>query len=275
MVNLWEHIEKDIERTRKEMNFFSLSANQKFDDSLVWLSKSKAKNKERMESGYMQNHRDVLTRLLFVFGRTNIAVGYAQGMNEIAAILYYCFYTQGDPLDREHAEADTFWCFFNLVVSVVLKIIKFREHFIFSMTLANHPLKNTLETFEKNFNAVLPQVKHKLDELQIKPEFYAYRWFLLFYTQEYDIAQLLRLWDSLLCFFNADSRSTLINFMYYFALAILSLLRKQIIGGDLNSVMQLLQKHKTDINQVIAECERIFKALNKKSILEMIKYSDS
>lgn len=119
MVNMWEHIEKDIERTRKEMNFFSLSTNQKFDDSLVWLSKSRAKNKERQQSGNVQNHRDVLSRLLFVFGRTNVAVGYAQGMNEIAAILYYCFYTQSSPEDREHVEADTFWCFFNLVVAVV------------------------------------------------------------------------------------------------------------------------------------------------------------
>lgn len=122
MVNIWENIEKDIERTRKEMNFFSLTFNQKVDDSLLWLSKSKAKNRERQENGQIENHRDVLTRLLFVFARTNAAVGYAQGMNEIAAILYYCFYTQSDATDRQHAEADTFWCFFNLVVSVVRRL---------------------------------------------------------------------------------------------------------------------------------------------------------
>ena len=143
------------------------------------------------------------------------------------------------------------------------------------MTLADHPLKQTLDTFEKNLQTVLPQVKGKLDELQIKPEFYAYRWFLLFYTQEYDIVQLLRLWDSLLCFFVADSRSTLINFMYYFAIAILSLLKKDIMAGDLNTCMQLLQRHKTDINTVIQESERIFRILNKKSILEIIKNTDS
>lgn len=136
-------------------------------------------------------------------------------------------------------------------------------------------MKHTLDTFEKNLKAVLPKVKEKLDDLQIKPEFYAYRWFLLFYTQEYDMFQLLRLWDSLLCFFNSDTRSTLINFMYYFALAILSLLSKDLLAGDLNTCMQLLQKHKTDINLVIQECERIYTVLNKKSILEMVKYSDS
>jgi hypothetical protein len=121
MINQWETIEKDIERTRKEMNFFSMSAGEKFDDSLIYLSKSKHKIAERKAAKDIQNHRDVITRILFVFARTNIAVGYAQGMNEIAAILYYCFYTMGLPEDRPHVEADTFWCFFQLVVAVGLK----------------------------------------------------------------------------------------------------------------------------------------------------------
>lgn len=122
MVNMWEHIEKDIERTRKEMNFFSLATQSKMDSSLVWLSRSKAKMREKAETGDLENHRDVLARLLFVFARTNVAVGYAQGMNEIAAVLYYCFYTMSDPEDRRHAEADTFWCFFNLIVTVVCSL---------------------------------------------------------------------------------------------------------------------------------------------------------
>jgi TBC1 domain family member 13 len=119
MVNMWEHIEKDIERTRKEMNFFSLSTQVKMNESLVWLSRSKAKMREKKETDNLENHRDVLSRVLFVFARTNVAVGYAQGMNEIAAVLYYCFYTMSDPEDMHHAEADTFWCFFNLIVAVV------------------------------------------------------------------------------------------------------------------------------------------------------------
>lgn len=122
MVNMWEHIEKDIERTRKEMNFFSLSTQVKMNESLVWLSRSKAKMREKKETDNLENHRDVLSRVLFVFARTNVAVGYAQGMNEIAAVLYYCFYTMSDPEDMHHAEADTFWCFFNLIVAVVCSL---------------------------------------------------------------------------------------------------------------------------------------------------------
>lgn len=119
---------------------------------------------------------------------------------------------------------------------------------------------------------MLPQVHGKLDDLCIKPEFYAYRWFLLFYTQEYDIMQVMRLWDSLLCFFVADSRGTMINFMYYFAISVLFLNRAEIMAGDLNGCMQLLQKHKTDINAVIRESERIYSTINKgKAILHMVK----
>ena len=140
------------------------------------------------------------------------------------------------------------------------------------MTLQEHPLKKSLDTFEHNLKTVLPQVHEKLDDLSIKPEFYAYRWFLLFYTQEYDIMQVMRLWDSLLCFFVSDNRGTMINFMYYFALAILYLNRAELLKSDLNGCMQLLQKHKTDINALIKESERIFSIINKgKTILQMVK----
>lgn len=118
MITTWDHIEKDVERTRKEMNFFSTSSGIKFSDGLISLTKNKAKINERLKNGHIQNHRDVLIRVLFVFARTNIAVGYAQGMNEIAAILYYCFYEMGFPEDREHVEADTFWCFLRLILAV-------------------------------------------------------------------------------------------------------------------------------------------------------------
>lgn len=67
-----------------------------------------AKKKEREERKNMENHRDVLTRILFVYARVNKPVGYLQGMNELISVIYYCFYQFGFENDQTHAEADTF-----------------------------------------------------------------------------------------------------------------------------------------------------------------------
>lgn len=49
-----------------------------------------------------------MSRILFLYARLNPGVMYVQGMNEILAILYYCFYQdKNDP----YFESDLFFCF--------------------------------------------------------------------------------------------------------------------------------------------------------------------
>eukprot|EP00916_Digyalum_oweni_P025700 GHVL01042297.1.p1 GENE.GHVL01042297.1~~GHVL01042297.1.p1 ORF type:complete len:363 (-),score=43.62 GHVL01042297.1:3455-4543(-) len=54
-------------------------------------------------------HYDVLGRILFIYAKLNPGIMYVQGMNEILAPIYFCF--ASDPVDRAHAEADSFFCF--------------------------------------------------------------------------------------------------------------------------------------------------------------------
>jgi Rab-GTPase-TBC domain len=55
-------------------------------------------------------------RLLFVFSKLNPGLEYVQGMNELVAPLYMVFRAgASDESDVEHAEADTFFCFVNLL----------------------------------------------------------------------------------------------------------------------------------------------------------------
>ena len=41
---------------------------------------------------YIHTHADILTRILFVYAKLNPGIKYTQGMNELLAIIYYCFY---------------------------------------------------------------------------------------------------------------------------------------------------------------------------------------
>ena len=70
------------------------------------------------EEGNFMTHRDILFRILFIYGMTNKGIGYVQGMNELVAVIYHCFYEFGDEDDIRHAEADTFWCFFIFISPV-------------------------------------------------------------------------------------------------------------------------------------------------------------
>lgn len=61
-----------------------------------------------------------MKRALFVFAKLNPGLRYVQGMNELLAPLYYQFRT--DRESAEHAEADAFYCFMDLIA-------EFRDHF--------------------------------------------------------------------------------------------------------------------------------------------------
>ena len=77
-----------------------------------------------------EDHRDALLRILFLFAKLNPGITYVQGMNELLAPIYYVF-ARPDDRDKEktkewlpHAEADTFFCFSELMGELHDRFIK-------------------------------------------------------------------------------------------------------------------------------------------------------
>lgn len=68
-------------------------------------------------TNYIETHADVLAKILFIYAKLNPGVKYVQGMNEILATLYYCFYDPKQPQELVN-EADLFFCF-NIIISEV------------------------------------------------------------------------------------------------------------------------------------------------------------
>lgn len=94
--NIWVEIEKDIRRTRTDMGFF-FDARDPSKRHLKDQLKRQAEFKKADLCGndrifYIETHADVLARILFIYAKLNPGVDYVQGMNEILATLYYCFY---------------------------------------------------------------------------------------------------------------------------------------------------------------------------------------
>jgi len=69
---------------------------------------------------YIESHADALARVLFIYAKLNMGIRYVQGMNEILAALYYCFWKFGNEaaISTEYLESDLFFCFSNLMSEV-------------------------------------------------------------------------------------------------------------------------------------------------------------
>ena len=66
---------------------------------------------------YIEAHSDAISRILFIYARLNTGIKYVQGMNELIAVIYYCFWKFGNEalISPEYHESDVFFCFSNLM----------------------------------------------------------------------------------------------------------------------------------------------------------------
>ncbi|CAK7290199.1 TBC1 domain family member 13 [Vulpes lagopus] len=114
-------------------------------------------------------HWEVVERILFIYAKLNPGIAYVQGMNEIVGPLYYTFATDPNSEWKEHAEADTFFCFTNLMAEI-------RDNFIKSLDDSQCGITYKMEK-------VYSTLKDRDMELYLKLEFL--------------LPDVIRIWDSL------------------------------------------------------------------------------
>uniref|UniRef100_A0A2P2JTJ1 Rab-GAP TBC domain-containing protein n=1 Tax=Rhizophora mucronata TaxID=61149 RepID=A0A2P2JTJ1_RHIMU len=93
-----EQIDRDVKRTHPDMHFFC------------------------GDSSFAKSNQEALKSILIVFAKLNPGIRYVQGMNEILAPLFYVFRNDPDEEMAACSEADTFFCFVELLSG-------FRDHF--------------------------------------------------------------------------------------------------------------------------------------------------
>ena len=123
---LWEEIEKDVKRTRVELAFFmqAIDPNRNSAEDMDRLEMQQHTKKSDLSADDVKNfieaHSDALARILFIYARLNQGIRYVQGMNEILAVIYYCFWKFGNEaiISTEYLESDVFFCFSNLMSEI-------------------------------------------------------------------------------------------------------------------------------------------------------------
>ncbi|XP_053391749.1 TBC1 domain family member 13-like [Mercenaria mercenaria] len=173
-------------------------------------------------------HWEVCERILFVYAKLNPGLGYIQGMNEILGPIYFTFASDKDNDCKEFAEADSFFCFTNLMSEI-------RDNFIKTLDDSQCGIGNLMNQLMTTLKETDSTLWYKLKEQDLKPQFYAFRWLTLLLSQEFPLPDVLRIWDSL---FADDKR---FNFLIKVGCAMLLLLKQDLLMGDFPHNMKLVQ----------------------------------
>ena len=219
-----EQIARDVERTQRDMHFFSGGA-------------------------AAEAHRAAIARALFVFAATNATVRYVQGMNELMAGLYYVAATSpaaghdcdeavdesefevpyGPPVGA--AEAAAFACF-------VPMLAELRDLFCASLDGSAGGVAGAMATLSAHLERADAELAAALVARGVNPQFFAFRWITTALTQEFPLPDAIRAWDAMLAD-PAGPRDALLRI----AAAMVLHLRQQLLAGDFATNIKLLQAY--------------------------------
>ncbi|XP_010274014.1 PREDICTED: TBC1 domain family member 13 isoform X2 [Nelumbo nucifera] len=163
-----EQIDRDVRRTHPDMHFFS------------------------GDSSFANSNQEALRNILILFAKLNPGIRYVQGMNEVLAPLFYVFKNDSDEKNAASAEADAFFCFVELLSG-------FRDHFCQQLDNSVVGIRSTITKLSQLLKEHDEELWRHLEVTsKVNPQFYAFRWITLLLTQEFNFADSLHIWDTLL-----------------------------------------------------------------------------
>ncbi|XP_040989394.1 TBC1 domain family member 13-like isoform X2 [Juglans microcarpa x Juglans regia] len=203
-----EQIDRDVKRTHPGMHFFS------------------------GDSQFAECNQEALKNILIIFAKLNPGIKYVQGMNEILAPLFYIFRNDPEEEYAASAEADTFFCFVELLSG-------FRDHFCQQLDNSVVGIRSTITKLSQLLKEHDEELWRHLEvTTKVNPQFYAFRWITLLLTQEFNFSDSLHIWDTLLSD-PEGPQETLLRI----CCAMLILIRRRLLAGDFTSNLKLLQNY--------------------------------
>ncbi|KAI9276021.1 rab-GTPase-TBC domain-containing protein [Sporodiniella umbellata] len=197
-------------------------------------------------------HWEVIERILYIYAKLNPGVGYVQGMNELLAPIYYVFaakMAEDDLESQAYAEADAFFVFTTLMSDV-------RDHFVRSLDLdASMGINATMWRMNQRLAWFDYTLYRDLSKKDVKEQYYAFRWITVLCSQEWDLPDVIRLWDSILADRGMQeegkSEDERFEFLLDFSVAMLVCIRQDLMKGDFGDNMRVLQNYPIDDIQVV------------------------
>ena len=240
-----EDICKDTNRTHNEMSFFvrPIDKNRIFtEDEIIKLFEKKQNcNLKNINDTYKINieltHCDIISKILFIYTKFEPELSYVQGMNEILAPLYYCFSLGNEDEPIDNIEADSFYAYYFLMLRFKSLFNKNEDKKDIGINGKTKRLTKMLEFIDNNLYNYLKEIKFDFSIL-------AFRWISLLFSQNFEMIDLIRLWDYLF------SNGNIMERCYYISLSIILMKKEEIIHVRLiNDVYKIFQ----NINDLFVE----------------------
>lgn len=197
--------------------------------------------------GPFNGHMRRLERILYIFAKCNLSIRYMQGFNELVVPIYYVL-TQGMTTDLDSEEAMAFFTLQRLITATSLgEMYNVRED--------GKVAFQKMDEFEALLSKHLPELAEDLRKFEIPPMQYAYRWLILLFGQEYDLPNLILVWDEMI-----DHGSELMDFAYYVGIAQLMELQDDVLHAeDQSAKLQRLQGCRLDaVPRVLNNARRMW-----------------
>ena len=243
--------QEEQEQKRKKANLFDNITNKYLEVRPLYISPQPKRSED-------ETHHDVIKRILFIYAKLNPGIKYVQGMNEILAPLYYVFAHDSSSLFQHFAEADAFFCFTQIMSEI-------RDRFIKSLDSAPTGILAVVASLNDLLKDCDYDLWKHLEEIGVDPRFYSFRWLTLLLSQEFELPEVLRLWDS---FFADDNR---FEFLLYFCCAMIVCVKDQLIVGDFAEVLRILQhygENGLNFQQVLTKASELKRGRENKNKVE-------
>lgn len=191
-------------------------------------------------------HWEIVQRILFIFAKLNPGNSYVQGMNEICGPLYYTFATDPDINWRKNAEADCFYCFTSLI-----GLEGVRENFVQALDDSQWGISSNMKRLYNLIKSKDLPVYSVLEKQNLKPEFFAFRWLTLLLSQEFQLPDVIALWDALF----AETKT--FDYLMHVCCSMIMLQRENILKGDFSHNIKILQNYPPiDIQTIISHANQ-------------------
>ena len=258
--DLYEIIKKDILRTKSNMSFVSMPSvtnkniptKEEVVQAAIDLHNNIGINQKISKNKSFETNAEVMNRILFIYAKIHDDVEYVQGMNDLLAPIYYCFSIDNDPENVNFVEEDSYISFEKLMDVIKIIFVRIKD---------NEPggVNNRLKDIGNLLKILDYKLYLHLQKNKVKIEFYAFRWMTLFFTQDFEMPDILRLWDSILC------EPEIFEFLYLLVLAPIIIKKNEIMKEKMSGIMMAIQNFEDiTVYDLMSTAIKIRSELNKK-----------
>ncbi|KAK4056174.1 hypothetical protein OIO90_002905 [Microbotryomycetes sp. JL221] len=281
-------IQRDVVRTFGTLDWFNQPvshSNQQTGDTTLWNRVNQLVDQNATPQCKLpQTRRQLLLRPLFVFATLNPGVGYVQGMNHLAAVLFWIFSNlepveQSNESNLERAEA---CCFFSLgqIISQLRDLyLPIQDHFTKPQQQQNDSLSGlqmTMNRFMSLLNWLDPDISNHLISKQVEPHVFCLRWLTTMFANEFTLPDLVRIWDRVLSLYptptstrestTREALSPILSHLLDLSISILILKKKLICSpySNFSKILKTLQNQPIETEQIESLLQIAWKVREKR-----------